>query len=377
MYRATILRMTVRVLSSVLCIFCAACVGPSDEPAGEASSAGDAVSRTFLYMDFEDGDIPGWRFEGYFSRSPLETRHLWSDGGPGSRGSMRCSVLDGDSSGAITFDLTANGYDPIPVGPETRIAWSWKPSFEEKGNGCWFFAWCSNPGLDVLFPVRAVHWRRSTHDVVGAYYDPENFFSIHAEPLYSYLCMRSDPAICDEFSIEKIVIGISMTEGGEVEIDDIWIGEGEPPDSVFTRRSDPSASPGPYDKITGVSFGFLDHDWTPDRIETYHDRVEICLDSPASGGGSARPGNHGRSGVTEEAAVPGRPVCTTSTATACRTSCCITTTSGGTRCTGTSWTGAGSGRYRGCTGRWSAEGRRSTARRPPTSTATAGSTSSS
>lgn len=286
MYRATILRMTARVLSSVLCIFCAACGGTSDEPAGEASSAGDAVSRTFLYMDFEDGDISGWRFEGYFSRSPLETRHLWSDGGPGSRGSMRCSVLEGDSSGAITFDLTANGYDPISVGPETRIAWSWKPSFEDKGNGCWFFAWCSNPGLDVLFPVRAVHWRRSTHDVVGAYYDPENFFSIHTEPLYSYLCMRSDPAICDEFSIEKIVIGISMTEGGEVEIDDIWIGEGEPPDSVFTRRSDPSASLDSYDKITGVSFGFLDHDWTPDRIETYHDRVEVCLDSPASEGGS-------------------------------------------------------------------------------------------
>jgi signal transduction histidine kinase len=248
-----------------------------------------------LFLDFERGRMGKWSFPaGSFAADSLGVE--LSDPGKNNRssGALHCFVREGLPCGSARFVLRENGVSPIRVTPRTRVAWCWKAAANEDDNGFWLHFNMRNVKTGESESARFVTSIKNSHSVIRAYYEHDRVWVYHAEALYDYLWRRYPPAAVDSFVIESVELVASMAPNLRAWIDNIWIGESDPPDSVNvveTMRTDfPESS-----KLKGFSYGFLDGNWIPDRVDIYRDRAEILIDphagdgrSPA-GGASAGP----------------------------------------------------------------------------------------
>lgn len=243
-----------------------------------------AVTR--LLLDFEHGlggawDNPGGRF----SRYSLEISRTGETRFNASTGSLLAAVRPGLDQGFAQYDLAANGLDPIPITPRTVFAWSWRPAVGDETNGFWIILFSRNmrTGTDSL-QIRATSWRHADFDVLGVYFDPPNRWAFHSETVFEYLTRRVPPFEVGDFVIESIGLGFSKSPGGSAAIDNIWIGEGDPPPGVDTIVRDDSRIPPRRSELRGLSYGFLDPGWRPDRVEVYHGSMKVQVDPPAGQG---------------------------------------------------------------------------------------------
>ncbi|HVO76428.1 MAG TPA: VCBS repeat-containing protein, partial [Candidatus Bathyarchaeia archaeon] len=284
--------------------------GRQKTPIDSAASRASATRRPQLFLDFENGRMGAWRFvRGFCDSESLNVRLAGRQDGNRSAGNLHCSVRHGLSKGSISFILSENHISPIPVRPRTTVAWCWKVSETDTTNGFWLCLNVRNTKTGEKWSVRYDSWRTSSFDVARVFFDQKQVWHYHDEPVYDYLWRRFDPSLADSFVIECVTLAASRAWNLEAWIDNIWIGEGTPPDSINTiEKSDSAPLPG-SSKLEGFSYGFLDRDWIPDRVDVYRDRAEIFLDPHANDGKSGKPGRPREADVQ---VIPIRPVQTIS-----------------------------------------------------------------
>jgi signal transduction histidine kinase len=255
--------------------------------------AGSAVRAEPLSLDFENGKMGEWRFlaDG-FARDSLGVALDGPQKNNDSQGVLKCFVREGLPWGSVSYVLRDNGRAPVPVTPRTRVAWCWNVSKTKDTDGFWLCLGLRNTKTGAAISARFVSWIESSHDAIRAYFDHDQVWMYHCEGLYDYLWRRFDPAVVDSFVIEHVTLGASSSPNLVAWIDNIWIGEGDPPASANTVTTVKTTIP-PSSKLRSFSYGFLDDDWIPDRVDVYRDRAEILLDphssgEEAAGGGSPR-----------------------------------------------------------------------------------------
>jgi hypothetical protein len=252
--------------------------------------AGSAARAEGLFLDFERGKMGEWRFlPGGFARDSLGAALDGPQKNNNSRGSLRCFVREGLVWGGVSYVLRDNGMSPIRVTPRTRIAWCWRILENQDTDGLWLCLDLKNTKTGAIESARFVSRIEDSHSVIRAYFDPSQVWVYHCEALYDYLWRRYEPSVVDSFVIESITLGASAPNL-EAWIDNIWIGNGEPPDSVNTIETMKTRL-NLSSKLKGFSYGFFDGDWIPDRVDVYRDRAEIFLNPHASDRGTAARGD--------------------------------------------------------------------------------------
>jgi signal transduction histidine kinase len=238
-----------------------------EDAAGEKSPS--------LFLDFEDGRMGIWRFPpGSFAEESLGVDLAGPQKNNRSKGVLHCFVRGRLVSGSATYVLRDNGVSPIRVTPRTRVAWCWRVSENQDTDGFWLCFSLRNTKTGVIESARFVTWIEHSHSVIKAYFDPSQVWIYHCESLYDYLWRRYDPSIVDSFIVEDVTLGASSSPHLEAWVDNIWIGEGEPPAAVNDVET-VKTNTVPSSKLVGFSYGFLDGDWIPDRVDMYRDRAEI------------------------------------------------------------------------------------------------------
>jgi len=246
--------------------------------------AGSTARAEGLFLDFEHGETGKWRFLAKgFARDSLGMELVGPQRNNNSLGSLRCFVRNGLPHGGASYVLRENGITPIRVTPRTNVAWCWNVSENENTNGFWLCFDLRNTKTGVCDHARFVTWIETSHDVIRAYFEPSQVWRYHCEGLYDYLWRRCEPAVVDSFVIESVTLGASSSPNLEAWIDNIWIGEGEPPDTVNDVVAAKKNIP-PSSKLNGFSYGFFDGDWIPDRVDVFRDRAEILFNPHASDG---------------------------------------------------------------------------------------------
>jgi signal transduction histidine kinase len=256
--------------------------------------AGFCVRAEPLSLDFERGKMGEWRFlaDG-FARDSLGIALDGPQKNDESQGVLKCFVREGLPWGSVSYVLRDNGRAPIPVTPRTRVAWCWNVSKTKDTDGFWLCLGLRNTKTGAAISARFVSWIESSHDAIRAYFDHDQVWMYHCEGLYDYLWRRFDPAVVDSFVIEHVTLGASSSPNLVAWIDNVWIGEGEPPASVNTVKTIETTIP-PSSRLRSFSYGFLDDDWIPDRVDVYRDRAEIVLDPHSSEGEGAGRGRNSR-----------------------------------------------------------------------------------
>ncbi len=253
--------------------------------------AGSAVRAEPLYLDFEGGKTGIWRFlPNGFARDSLGVALADPPKHNNSRGSLYCFVRGGLVWGGVSYILRDNGRSPIRVTPRTKAAWCWRVSKNEGTNGFWLCFNLRNTKTGAVEHARFATWLESSHTVIRAYFEYSGVWTYHCEGLYDYLWRRYEPAIVDSFVIESVTLGASSSPNLEAWIDNIWIGDGEPPPEVNTVEAVKTTIPISA-KLIGFSYGFLDGDWIPDRVDLFRDRADIFLNPHADEAGSAGGGD--------------------------------------------------------------------------------------
>jgi signal transduction histidine kinase len=260
--------------------------------------AAAGAPQRYVYCDFEHGKMGVWRFlPKSFAAESLGVELAEPPKNNHSRGALYCFVRDALPSGSVSYLLRDNGIPPIRITPQTRVAWCWNVSENENTDGFWLCLNIRNTRTGEQDRVQYVSWTESSHRVLRVYFDPLQVWVYHDEPIYDYLWRSYDPSIVDSFVIEKVTLGASSAPKLEAWIDNIWIGEGEPPDSVNvieTIKTNRIIS----SRLKGFSYGFLNRDWIPDRVDVYRDRAEILIN----------PDNRGKKGkATQSPEVQSRP----------------------------------------------------------------------
>ncbi len=229
--------------------------------------AGSAVRAEPLYLDFENGKTGIWRFlpDG-FARDSLGVALDGPQKNNNSRGSLHCFVRDGLVWGGVSYVLRDNGRSPIRVTPRTRVAWCWNVSKNEDTNGFWLCFNLRNTKTGAVERARFVTWIESSHTVIRAYFEPSQVWVYHCEGLYDYLWRRYEPAVVDSFVIESVdARRVVVAESRGVDRQHLDRRRGAPRRSEYRRNGendDPLSS-----KLNGFSYGFLDGDWIPDRVD--------------------------------------------------------------------------------------------------------------
>lgn len=300
------LRKRVTILALTFLAFCAR--GGSADRAHAAKDdvtdrASAAETHARLFLDFENGRMGTWRFGGYFADIPLEAGLAHDLKNDRSRGALHCSVRDNADSGSITYVLRDNGVPPIRVTRRTRIAWCWRVSENQDTDGFWLCLYLKNTKTKRQDIVRCVNWIEKSHTVLRAYFDPSQVWVYHDESIYDYLWRRYDPSVVDSFVIENVTLGASAAPKLEAWIDNIWIGEGEPPDSVNVVKTVNTSGVVPS-RLMGFSYGFLNCDWIPDRVDVYRDRAEVLINPDSGVRRGGRPGIGGSFGMRCEPMKP-------------------------------------------------------------------------
>jgi signal transduction histidine kinase len=237
-------------------------------------------SHADIFLDFETPDIGTWsRLERDFASDSLPLEWAAVDGRDynRSRGSIHLFTRGGRESGSTSFMFRDNGLDPVPIKKMTRVAWNWKVYTLDDSNGFWLVLWIRDTRSGRLEQVRAVNWVRTQHDVLMISCDAPQAWAYHEEPLHDFIAMRWGPFSPGDLVLEGIGLGFARSRNNDAWVDNIWVGEGRPDDSVnVVEPSRRSRSEIPR-RMSGVSFDFLDLDNVPDRVDIYTDRAEIFL----------------------------------------------------------------------------------------------------
>jgi len=242
-----------------------------------AKTETESAGKTYLYLDFEADSIGLWEHF-LFAKDTLGVEisgpHRYNN-------SKRCLhlYLKGESqSGEISFLFRSNGLDSIPLRPATRFAWCWKVSKVVDTNGFFFIIYLRNIRTGEVKYIFSASWLKYTHRVLNVYYDPPNTWVYHEEAPYDYVWKRFGPFNPGDFVIIGIGFGVSYGKGVEAWVDNIWLGEGEPPESIRSVIGNKQPSHKLESPLTGFSYGFIDNNWFPDRVDIFRDRVEVFLD---------------------------------------------------------------------------------------------------
>ncbi len=253
--------------------------------------AGSPLRAEPLYLDFENGKTGIWRFlpDG-FARDSLGVALADPPKHNNSQGSLYCFVRKGLVWGGVGYVLRENGEPPIRVTPRTKAAWCWRVSKNENTNGFWLCLNLRNTKTGAREHARFVTWIESSHSVIRAYFEHSQTWVHHCEGLYDYLWRRYDPSVVDSFVIESVELGASASPDLEAWIDNIWIGDGEPPPGANTVEAVISKLP-ISSKLASFSYGFLDGDWIPDRVDLFRDRADIFRNPHADEAGASKGGD--------------------------------------------------------------------------------------
>jgi len=234
---------------------------------------------THLYLDFEDDDI-GFRQLMPFGKRSLLIERSVNQRYNRSKGSLHIFMSEGQEGGSIGFYLEENGYSPIKVTPRTTVAWSWKVSKVVNTNGFHLLLHIKNikekTNRKNKKLICIANWLKYTNNVLNVYYDPPNTWVFHSERIYDFIWKVYGPFNPGDYIIEGVGFGISFGPGVEGWVDNIWIGEGDPPPFINTIEEKQPVYNVPSG-LTGFSFGFIDNDNIPDRVDIFRDRIEIFL----------------------------------------------------------------------------------------------------
>jgi hypothetical protein len=197
------------------------------------------MASQFL-LDFEEPSTGQWRHDPSASKaSPalgIERQHNL-DGNNASKFVLHCTLQEGADSGGLSFHFAENDVDTIPLTPDTRLAWNWKVSRNTSMNGFWILVRMRDPAGGAHFDVSAVNHIDLTHDA-HVTNDPAQVWCYNELDLYSFLDERFGP-LPPHLMIESISLSLVFTPSVEAWIDNIWIGEGTPPEGVnVSRRRD-------------------------------------------------------------------------------------------------------------------------------------------
>lgn len=242
--------------------------GKSGDPERQDSS------KTYLWLDFEDGATSEWDMLGAYGPL-LEHSLLPGDMYNESAGVLWLKVPEGSEKGGLKYDLTKPGRAMIPVTRATRVAWSWYITESRKSNGLWIIIGVLIPRIGEERAVRCASWRNWTHDVLATYYDPDKTWVYHETSIFDYIDYRWGPIEDGDVLITHIGFGVAGATDLEARLDNIWIGEGCAPPEVNVISPKPQGRPEGNPGFKGFSFGFIDGDNTPDRIDIYGNRFEI------------------------------------------------------------------------------------------------------
>jgi len=270
-----------------LSLICIIFVTPFGIPGAlTAKSVMEEGGKTYLYLDFEADSIGLWEHF-LFAKDTLGVEisgpHRYNS-------SKRCIHLYLNreaSSGEISFLFCNNGMDSVPLKPSTRLAWCWKVSKVVDTNGFFFIIYLRNIRTGELKYIFSASWLKYTHRVLNVYYDPPNTWIYHEEAPYDFVWKLFGPFNPGDFVIIGIGFGVSHGKGVEAWVDNIWLGEGEPPESIRSVIDNKQPSHKLESPLTGFSYGFIDNNWFPDRVDIFRDRVEVFLDPSKEGMGQA------------------------------------------------------------------------------------------
>ncbi|MBD3179638.1 MAG: hypothetical protein GF417_08505 [Candidatus Latescibacteria bacterium] len=272
------------IILCLMAVFLCACGGtggerkedPAEEPVLKGSP--EDSSRTIIYMDFENGEMEGWSVRRLDSG---RNRGLFMEVVPATEYNHSAKVLyytppEGRSGGEMLFDFRENGIDPFPLARETQMAWSWNVSRRERMNGAWFYLGLVDTREDRYFLVRAANAVEYMHDCIVTY-DPPRCWCHHSQPVYDFVWKRYGPFKKGDIIVKQIGLAVYRGEGVEVWIDNIWVGQGEPPEYVNTISDSARINVNEESRVTEFSYAFINHDRIPDRVEVYRERADIFI----------------------------------------------------------------------------------------------------
>ncbi|MBU8922334.1 MAG: VCBS repeat-containing protein [Bacteroidales bacterium] len=270
--------MVILCLLSSLIVFVGCDTGERTASGGNPGNPGNPEkqdsSKTYLLLDFEDSAGVEWDQLKHFG--PI-LDYSWRPAGEynQSAGVSWVKVSEGSEKGGVKYDLTKPGRAVIPVTKTTRVAWSWYIVESRESNGLWMVIYVSIPSTGTECWVRCASWRKWTHDALNTYYDPYRTWIYHEESIFDYINRRWGPIEDGDALIECIGFGVSGATDLEARLDNIWIGEAPAPVDVNTISHKQQYTPRNRPDLEGFSFGYLDGDDTPDRIDIYGNRLEV------------------------------------------------------------------------------------------------------
>ena len=253
----------------------APCLGQSSYRAPDNASA-----KSILFLNFENNI--GGRWDGALSSEyRMVIEHVKNQRFNTSTGCLHFHPLPNHNSGSIVYDFTENGIEPISVTPSTSVAWCWKASHVMQSNGIWLNLLIKDRRNNSNDQVGFSNWVKYTNIAFRTYFDPPNTWIFHDERIYDYAWNTFGPFEKGEITIQGIELLISFGKGAEGWLDNLWIGNGDPPSNinVVVPRKNTVEIPS---KLTNFSYGFLDNNDFPDRVDLFRDRVEIYL-NPGKG----------------------------------------------------------------------------------------------
>ncbi|MCK4537242.1 MAG: VCBS repeat-containing protein [Candidatus Krumholzibacteria bacterium] len=239
---------------------------------------------TLLLLDFEDGLEGKWtRFDSFGEKMDhyvTETTDYNL-----SEKYLHIRVKDGEEKGSLYFDFAENGIAPIPLSMRTRVAWSWTVSRNVGTNGLWIIFKYVDTATGEVQLVRCASWNESTFDVLRVYFDPKMTWVFHQERTVNFIGLRmaydeASGTRSTDFSYDNVVLtgialGVSRAEGLEGGIDNIWVGEGHAPEEINTIDKKQQITEVQRSRLKAFSYGYLNNDLLPDRVDVYGDRIEI------------------------------------------------------------------------------------------------------
>ncbi|MEJ2721545.1 MAG: hypothetical protein P8181_10480, partial [bacterium] len=184
-----------------------------------------------------------------------------------SRGVLRCELPEDSSVAGISFLFAENGVAPIPLTRDTRVAWNWKVSRVVDMNGFWLRIAGRQKRNGDTEHVAFVNWVNNLHDAF-VYYDPPLVWRYHEVAPFEYFDDRFGPISDGDIVIDLITL-ILQGPGVEAWIDNIWLGEGPPPRDIDVSRTVEGAAIYVPTSLRSFSYGFIDGDLVPDRVDVY------------------------------------------------------------------------------------------------------------
>ncbi|MCD6380449.1 CRTAC1 family protein, partial [bacterium] len=235
------------------------------------------ISKTILFLNFEDGKGGVCSSPGIFSPIPLLMEIEGNTKGNRSKYVLHLKVREKEESGSVEYNFGKNGIEPVVITPDLHIAWCWNVSRVIGTNGFWIYMSLKDKRNDFIFTAGAVNYVKYMNDYMNIFHDSPLCWKYHSEPIYDYLWKRYGPFNNGDIVVESIGFGVSHGAGIEAWVDNIWLGEGEPPDSINVIEENESSLMKVESKITSFSYGFVNHDNIPDRIDVYRERADIFI----------------------------------------------------------------------------------------------------